>query len=103
MLDSEEPDESFVVEASDAEFAAAESSGDATVGTLDEPGMALKPWEPVVFVALGLDAVAVGFSAELDSVGTELSDKDVWVGVGLVGVCGVPVTPERSPSEVVIV
>lgn len=84
---NEEADESFVC----ACAAASEEEGfaaDAAVGTLEEPGMALNPWAPVVIVATG---PPVGlWAAEPDAIG---------VGVSDMGVSGVVVSGGDVPSE----
>lgn len=59
MSSKEEAEESFVA-ACAVGSAAAESGAAAAVGVLDELPMALNPWESVVFVASGPDAVPVG-------------------------------------------
>jgi hypothetical protein len=104
VLNSDDADETFVVVASGAEFAAAEWPADAGMGMLDDPAMALKPCEPVVIVAVEPDVVAVGFPAtELGSGGEELLDEDV--GPGIVGdaIFGVfPAAPEKRLSGIVV-
>lgn len=81
MLSTEEADDSFVAASASGSSAtaAAEFSGDAAVvGTLEELAMALNPWDPVVIVASGLDAVSVGlWAAEPEARGVEVSDGDV--------------------------
>ena len=60
-MSMDDADESFVAVCACAPAsAAADFSADAAVGELEEPTMALNPWEPVVIVASGLDPVSVG-------------------------------------------
>lgn len=59
MLSKKEADESSVAACAPGS-AAAVLAADASVGTLDELAMALNPWEPVVIVASGPDALPVG-------------------------------------------
>lgn len=77
MPSKEEADDSFVCACAAASgedgFAA-----DAAVGTLEDPGMALNPWEPVVIVATG---PPVGlWAAEPDAIGVGVSDLGVSGG-----------------------
>lgn len=98
MLSIEEADESFVAACASGS-AAAEFAADAVVGTLDEPGTALNPWEPVVIVAIGPDLVSVGlWAADPDAIGVEVSDVDV--SSGPVGDAVFWVAAEKSLSEV---
>lgn len=92
MLSNEEADESFVCACAAASgedgFAA-----DAAVGALEEPGMALNPWEPVVIVATG-PPVAL-WAAEPDAIGVGVSDLVVSGG----DVSDVVVSDGDFPSE----